>query len=116
MRELHAMPATNLARFDIVSMRLVVLCAELGSLSAAARRVNCSLSAGSYRLTVLEHMLGVALFTRDHRGLHATQAGDIFVGHARAILEHVAQIDHCIRHARGTGHAAAGSPACAGDS
>ncbi len=79
----------NLARFDLVSMRLAVLCAEHGSLSSAARRMHCSLSTGSYRLSALEDMLGMQLFTRDHRGLHATLAGHLFVKRAQVILEEV---------------------------
>jgi DNA-binding transcriptional LysR family regulator len=79
----------NLARFDLVSIRLAVLCADLGSLSAAAREANCSLSAGSYRLTSLEDSLGQQLFTRDHVGMHPTAAGELFVRHGKAILEQV---------------------------
>lgn len=79
----------NLARFDLVSIRLAVLCAELGSLSAASKRVHCSLSTSSYRLSGLEETLGKRLFTRDHRGLHTTDAGELFVQHGRTILQHV---------------------------
>jgi DNA-binding transcriptional LysR family regulator len=76
----------NLARFDLVSIRLAVLCAELGSLSAAARKLHCSLSAGSYRLSMLEHSFGKPLFMRDRRGLHTTAAGELFVQHGKYIL------------------------------
>lgn len=79
----------NLARFDLVSIHLVVLCAELGSLSAASKRVPCSISTGSYRLSALEVALGKQLFTRDHRGLQTTAAGELFVQHGKKILEHV---------------------------
>ncbi|WP_137894450.1 LysR family transcriptional regulator [Ramlibacter sp. 2FC] len=77
----------NIARLDLVSMRLVVLCAETGSLSAAAKRAHCSISAGSQRLSALESTLGRPLFVRDHRGLHLTDAGKLFVLHARIILD-----------------------------
>ncbi|OOG58000.1 LysR family transcriptional regulator [Polaromonas sp. C04] len=89
--------ALNLARVDLVSIRLAVLCAELGSLSAASKRVPCSLSAGSLRLSALEKSLGTQLFTRDHRGLQTTQAGDLFVPHGRAILQHVALMNGLVR-------------------
>jgi DNA-binding transcriptional LysR family regulator len=79
----------NLARFDLVSIRLAVLCAELGSLSAAAKEVHCSLSTGSYRLSTLEDTLGKPLFMRDRRGLQATAAGELFVRHAKAILRSI---------------------------
>ena len=72
-----------------MSIRLVVLCAELGSLSAASKRVHCSISTASYRLNALEQTLGKRLFTRDHRGLHTTEAGNLFVDYGRMILEYV---------------------------
>ncbi|MBT2336611.1 LysR family transcriptional regulator [Variovorax paradoxus] len=77
------------ARFDLVSIRLALLCAELGSISAAARRVHCSISTASYRLTALERGLGAQLFTRDRRGLRTTRAGELFAKHAIAVLERV---------------------------
>ena len=87
----------NLARFDLVSIRMAVMCAELGSLSAAARQVHCSLSTGSYRLSMLEDSLGVALFTRDRRGMRTTAAGERFLLHARAILQHVELMNRLVR-------------------
>ena len=76
----------NIARFDLVTMRLAVLCAESGSLSAATKRAHCSISAGSQRLSGLEATLGRPLFIRDHRGLHPTDVGELFVAHAKVIL------------------------------
>lgn len=76
----------NLAGIDFVSVRLVVLCADLGSLSAAARRAHLSLSSASHRLSHLEDFFGARLFERDYRGLHATEAGTVFVAHGRDIL------------------------------
>lgn len=95
-------PATlpfNPARFDLVAVRLAVLCDELGSLSAAARRIHCSLSTASYRLSCLEDSFGTRLFNRDRRGLHATHAGELFVQHGRAILEHVELMNRLVRSA-----------------
>src|SRR5205085_1976287 len=87
----------NLARFDLVSIRMAVLCAELGSLSAAARQVHCSLSTGSYRLAMLEDSLGAPLFTRDRRGMRMTAAGERFLLHARAILQQVELMNRLVR-------------------
>lgn len=42
----------NLAGIDLVSLRLVVLCAETQSLSAAARCLNMSVSCASHRLNI----------------------------------------------------------------
>jgi len=77
----------NLARIDLVSLRLAVLCSETGSLSAASRRAHCSVSAASERLSALEDALGQRLFLRDHRGLRITAAGELLVRHGALILE-----------------------------
>lgn len=94
----------NIARFDLVTMRLAVLCAESGSLSAAAKRAHCSISAGSQRLSALEATLGKPLFIRDHRGLYLTDVGDLFVAHARLILNQLevlkTQVSAVVREAR----------------
>lgn len=76
----------NLARIDLVSLRLVVLCAEAGTLSAAARQAHLSLSGASHKLCTLEDALGTALFERRPRGLHPTRAGELVAGHARLML------------------------------
>ncbi|HYF19853.1 MAG TPA: LysR family transcriptional regulator [Ramlibacter sp.] len=93
----------NLARFDLVTMRLAVLCAESGSLSAASKRAHCSISAGSQRLSALEATLGRPLFIRDHRGLRLTEVGELFVSHARLILDQLellkAQVSAVVREA-----------------
>jgi DNA-binding transcriptional LysR family regulator len=79
----------NLARLDLTSIRLVVLCAQTGSLSAAARESHCTLSAGSQRLSALEQSLGRRLFIRDYRGMQPTDAGQMVVQYGKAILEQV---------------------------
>lgn len=83
----------NLAKYDLVSIRLALLCAQNGSLSAATRKANCSLSAGSQRLSALEDALGTPLFIRDHRGLQPTRAGELFAQRARVILEALEQLN-----------------------
>lgn len=77
---------TNIARFDLVSIRLAVICADSGSLSAAVKVAHCSISAGSERISALEEVLGAPLFIRDHRGLRPTPVGEVFVRHARLLL------------------------------
>jgi DNA-binding transcriptional LysR family regulator len=98
----------NLARFDLASIQLALHCAELGSLSAAARRMHCSLATASHRVSALEHALGGPLFTRDHRGLHINAAGELFVRHARLLLDHVELLERAVRHEMVTGPDAAG--------
>lgn len=65
----------NLQRFDLASIRLVVLCAESGSLSEAARRCHLSLSGASHRLKAFEDAVGEPVFQRHRRGLRITIRG-----------------------------------------
>ncbi len=82
----------HLAHLDLVSLRLVVLCADRGSLAAAARCAHLSLSTASHRLKALEDHLGCRLFDRDPRGMRSTHAGEQVIAHARNILEQIGQL------------------------
>lgn len=86
------MGSYNLARFDFVSIRLAVLCAQTGSLTAAARDCSLVLPAASRRLRELETALGEALFERHSRGLHPTPAGKAFVKHGLILLQGMDQL------------------------
>ncbi|MDP2442590.1 MAG: LysR family transcriptional regulator [Polaromonas sp.] len=77
----------NLARFDLVSIRLAVACAQTGSLTAAARDSHLALAAASRRIRELEGALGDALFERHARGLLPTAAGRVFVKHGLTLLQ-----------------------------
>jgi DNA-binding transcriptional LysR family regulator len=80
-------PGYNLARFDFVSIRLAVACAQSGSLTSAARACNLVLPAASRRIRELESALGDPLFERHSRGLAPTAAGRAFVRHGLALLQ-----------------------------
>ncbi|MBX3654328.1 MAG: LysR family transcriptional regulator [Ramlibacter sp.] len=82
----------NLARFDLVSIRLAVACAQGGSLTAAARGSHLALAAASRRLHELEAALGSPLFERHARGLTPTAAGRVFVKHGLALLQTLEQL------------------------
>lgn len=84
--------ALNLARIDLVTLRLAVLCMETGSLSAAAREVHLSLSGASHRLATLEDAFGAQLFERHSRGLRPTRAGELVASHGRLILGTLEQL------------------------
>jgi DNA-binding transcriptional LysR family regulator len=89
----------NVARFDLVSIRLVILCAEAGTLSAAAKRAHCTLSAASQRLSALERAIGARLFYRGRRGLRITHVGERFICHAKVIFEHLDMIGRAAEEA-----------------
>jgi DNA-binding transcriptional LysR family regulator len=76
----------NLARVDLTSMRLVVLCAELGSLTLAAPHAFLSVSGASHRLQQFEDMLDAPVFTRHRRGLLLTHLGEQVIPLCREIL------------------------------
>ena len=82
-----ASASQNLARFDLVSIRLAVACVQGGSLTAAAREAHLALAAASRRIRELEDALGEPLFERHARGLAPTAAGRVFVKHGLALLQ-----------------------------
>lgn len=82
----------NLARFDLVSIRLAVACAQTGSLTAAARDSHLALAVASRRLRELEIALGDPLFERHARGLLPTAAGRVFVKHGLTLLQTMEQL------------------------
>lgn len=86
------MSAYNLARFDLVSIRLAVVCAQSGSLTAAAREAHLALAAASRRLRELEGAVETPLFERHAKGLRPTAAGRVFVKHGLTLLQTMEQL------------------------
>jgi molybdate transport repressor ModE-like protein len=86
------MAAMNFARLDLVSIRLVVLCADLGSLTAGAKAANLSISGASHRIAKLEICFGVRLFDRHRRGLNPTAAGQAVTDFGRQLIDSVDQL------------------------
>jgi DNA-binding transcriptional LysR family regulator len=82
----------NLAKFDLVSIRLAVYCAQTGSLTAAARDSHLALGAASRRIRELENALGDTLFKRHARGLVPTSAGRVFLKHGLSLLQNMEQL------------------------
>ncbi|MBB1059472.1 LysR family transcriptional regulator [Marilutibacter spongiae] len=82
-------------------LRLFVQAAELGGLSAAARRLDLSPAVASAGLKRLEAELGSPLFVRSTRSLRLTTEGERFLPHARDAL---ASLDVGTRELR-DGHA-----------
>ena len=84
-------------------MRAVV--AE-GSFSAAGKQLALTQPAVSRQISVLEAQVGLRLVRRTQRGVQATEAGRLLVGHAEAIMERLAlagaQLDDLRGVRRGT--------------
>ena len=68
-------------------MRALVVVAEAGSFSAAARRLGRVQSAISQSIQAMETTLGVTLFDRSTRTPTLTEAGQAIVRDARTVLE-----------------------------
>src|SRR5215831_1491503 len=71
---------------DLDVLRTVVIAAQLGSFSRAAKEVGRSQGAVSQQLKRLEDQLGEQLFRKRGRGLVPTEAGDVLLAHARKML------------------------------
>jgi len=72
------------------AMSILVWAAESGSLSAAGREMNIPLATVSRNVAELEAHLGANLVVRSRKGLQLTDAGQSFLGAAKAILENLA--------------------------
>jgi len=68
-------------------MRLFVDAADLGSLSAAGRKLGLSPAAASARLLKLERDLSTRLFDRTTRRLRVTPEGQLYLEHCRIALQ-----------------------------
>lgn len=73
-------------KFTLWGIEVFLAAAEEGSISAAARRLDVSISAVSQQLTNLETALGVDLLDRAARPMALTTAGRLFRARAQAIL------------------------------
>lgn len=71
---------------DLAQLRAFIAIVNADGLSRAAERLHVSQSALSRQLQGLELKLGLPLFTREHRRLILTPAGEELIGHAHALL------------------------------
>ncbi|MFE7352257.1 LysR family transcriptional regulator [Streptomyces sp. NPDC057543] len=86
------------ANFTLVQLRYFLAAAELGSMTAAAQRINVSQSAVSTAVTHLERELGVQLLIRRHaKGLSLTGAGERFLHELRGFLTHADELAESAR-------------------
>lgn len=71
--------------------------ADAGSVSGAARRLNCVQSNVTTRIRKLEDELEIPLFFRKKRGMVPTPAGRILLGYANRILGLLHEADRVVR-------------------
>ncbi|WP_440898848.1 LysR family transcriptional regulator [Actinosynnema sp.] len=82
---------------DVESVRAFVAAAESGRLGDAAAELGISQQAVSKRISALERVVGVPLFTRTPRGVRPTLDGEVFLPHARAVLRAVERAARSVR-------------------
>lgn len=80
-----------LNRVHLNGLRAVETVARLGSLAAAARELNVSVSAVSQQINRTEKQLGQALFERTASGLVPTEFGTVFMARLGAGFREIAQ-------------------------
>jgi DNA-binding transcriptional LysR family regulator len=83
----------DMAPFDSVTARLILLLAETGSIGRAAEREGIASSAVSRRVSDLEARLGVVLFDRSAQGVRLTTAGEAYAEGCRTVLRSIADLD-----------------------
>lgn len=71
----------------LVDLQTLIRVAELGTLSAAAQERNVPVSQISRAITRLENGFKVRLINRSTHGLSVTPEGELFLGHARRMVE-----------------------------
>lgn len=77
----------NPARFDLVTMNLVVACFRTGTLSFAAKKFNLVPGAARRRIRNLEQALGCQLFNRNAKGMMPTLVGKTLLPHVLALVK-----------------------------
>jgi LysR family nitrogen assimilation transcriptional regulator len=89
---------------DFRRLRYFIAIKEHGSLSGAARALRVAQPALTYHVAELERNLGITLLKRVARGVELTEAGTVFLRHARLVVSAVARAEeslHALRHDQG---------------
>ncbi|GKW41392.1 MULTISPECIES: LysR family transcriptional regulator [Pectobacterium] len=79
---------------DLNALKMFVLAARSGSLSAAARQNNIPLPTLSRRIAELEHELNVVLLERTVKGCRATEAGKKLLNQTSSAIDILNDADH----------------------
>lgn len=82
----------------LVTWEAFVKTVELGSMAAAARRLDCSRAQVSKQLAELEAAFGVRLVERTTRKLHVTPAGEVFYQQALRVLAQLKETELAVQH------------------
>lgn len=82
---------------ELRQLRYFVGASEAGSLLKASGALHVAQPALSQQIAALEHELGAQLFQRSSRGVTLTEAGKVFLEHAKAVLADVERARTAVR-------------------
>ena len=85
---------------SLAQIEYFVAVAQEGHVGRAARGLRVAQPAVSRQIRRLEDELGAALFVRTPRGMQLSDAGHVFLAHARAILTSVRDARDALRRER----------------
>ena len=85
---------------DRASLESFMLIAELHSFSRAAEQQHITQPAISKRIANLESILGTRLLTRHKRQIQLTHSGQVFLHHARALIEQMNDCQTAVQNTR----------------
>lgn len=84
---------------ELRQLRYFVVACEAGSLLKASGRLHVAQPALGQQISALEHELGARLLDRSSRGVVPTEAGRIFLEHARVVLADAERARLAVREA-----------------
>lgn len=80
-------------------LRYIVMIAEIGNITEAAKKLYISQPSLTHAVHMLEKELGIILFARSQHGISVTLEGTRFLRYARQILEQVDMVEEKYLHA-----------------
>lgn len=97
-------------------LRYFIGVVEAGSLLQASARLHVAQPALGQQIAALEQSLGAQLFERSSRGMSLTEAGKVFLAHARVVLADADRAREAVRasHAAPSGPVSLGLPTTIG--
>ena len=82
---------------ELRQLRYFVGISEAGSLLKASARLHVAQPSLSQQVAALEHAVGARLFDRSSRGITLTEAGKVFLEHAKVVLADVERARGAVR-------------------